>query len=154
MVWGCGKMDESLRNSRNECIICRYCTHTSRSSKHTHLVQSSQAPRRWVYHCPHITVVDIEARRGIAACPESPSSQVPKYPHPELQVGMCTAHPRVTLQGTLHTPDLAGLLFNGLHRAFHGAQQRLDLTGRLLQEKAGHKLVHVASSLVHLWREE
>lgn len=48
------------------------------------------------------------------------------------------------------TPDLAGLLFDGLHCTLHRAQQRLDLIGRLLQEEAGHKLVHVAPALVHL----
>lgn len=51
------------------------------------------------------------------------------------------------------TPDLAGLLLDGLHGALHRAEQRLDLTGRLLQKEARHKLVHVAPALVHLWRE-
>lgn len=65
----------------------------------------------------------------------------------------CETHAHVSLRGPSDAPDLAGLFFNGLHRTLHGAQQRLDLIGRLLQEKAGHKLVHVAPALVHLWRE-
>lgn len=59
-----------------------------------------------------------------------------------------TAHAR-----PVRAPDLAGLLFDGLHRALDRAQQGLDLVGRLLQEEARHKPVHVAAALVHLWGE-
>lgn len=47
-------------------------------------------------------------------------------------------------------PDLAGLFLNGFHSTFHGAEQRLDLIGCLLQKEAGHKLVHVAPTFIHL----
>lgn len=47
-------------------------------------------------------------------------------------------------------PDLAGLFLNGFHGTFHGAEQRLDLIGCLLQQEAGHKLVHIAPTFVHL----
>ena len=67
---------------------------------------------------------------------------------PPCHVAGGTAHAR-----PVRAPDLAGLLFNGLHRALHRAQQGLDLVGRLLQEEARHKPVHVAPALVHLWRE-
>lgn len=55
--------------------------------------------------------------------------------------------------GPTDTPDLAGLLLDGLHRTLHRAEQRLDLIGRLLQEEAGDELVHVAPTLIHLGRE-
>lgn len=64
---------------------------------------------------------------------------------------MCVPHK--PLPGPTDTPDLAGLLLDGLHRTLHGAEQRLDLTGRLLQEEAGDELVHVAPALVHLRRD-
>lgn len=48
------------------------------------------------------------------------------------------------------TPDLAGLFFYGFHSTFHGAEQRLDLIGCLLQKEAGHKLIHVAPTFIHL----
>lgn len=47
-------------------------------------------------------------------------------------------------------PDLAGLFINGFHSTFHGAEQRLDLIGCLLQKEAGHKLVHIAPTFIHL----
>lgn len=50
----------------------------------------------------------------------------------------------------MDTPDLAGLFFDGFHGAFDRAEQRLDLIGCLLQKEAGHKLVHVAPTFVHL----
>lgn len=48
------------------------------------------------------------------------------------------------------SPRLAVLLVDGVHRALHRAQQRLDLIGRLLEQEAGHKLLHVGASLVNL----
>lgn len=102
--------------------------HTRRASRGIPPHRSSQRLRSWVYSHPHAAA---RGHRG-APCPTQ-------------QAGLC--------MGPFHAPDLAGLLFDGLYRTLHRAEQRLDLIGRLLQEEAGHKLVYVAPALVHLQRE-
>lgn len=50
-------------------------------------------------------------------------------------------------------PGGVGLLVDGVHGALHGAQQRLGLVRCLLQQEAGHELVHIAAALIHLPRQ-
>lgn len=56
-----------------------------------------------------------------------------------------------TLTGS---PRLAVLLVNCIHGTLHRVQERLDLIGRFLQKKTGHKLLHVGSSFIYLEKKE